>query len=197
MPVRRRGPRARLLLTLAALASLIVGYYLGQAWQRRPLDALSAIVYPTPRLVDYGELLTPAPLGADESWRLFVVADTTAPHCAELLRHHALVHNRLAAHAGIQKQLRLTLLAYDDPDDDQVARFAGALPWLDVIAATPQALGELSAQLGIQPLTDDWCSPLQSNAVLVSPAREAWALVPHEAPVIMARNITTIIEFVE
>ncbi|MCB1800389.1 MAG: hypothetical protein KDI82_01750 [Gammaproteobacteria bacterium] len=195
--VVRRGPRARLLLTLAALASLIVGYYLGQAWQRRPLDELSAIVYPTPRLIDYGELLATRTSGTDQPWRLFVVADTTAPKCAELLRHHALVHNRLATHAGIQKQLRLTLLAYDDPDDDQVAHFAGSLPWLDVLAAAPQELAELSAQLGIQPLTDDWCSPLQSNAVLVSPAREAWALVPHEAPVIMARNITTIIEFVE
>jgi hypothetical protein len=33
--------------------------------------------------------------------------------------------------------------------------------------------------------------------VLVSPRQEAWALIPHEAPAAMARNIRTIIEFVE
>lgn len=197
MPVRRRRPRTRLLLTLAALASLIAGYYLGQAWQRRPLDQLSAIVYPTPRSIDYGTLVPATAADADEPWRLFLVADTSAPACAALLRHYALVYNRLAEHAQLQQRLRLTLLAYDQPDDAQIANFIGTAPWVDVISAAQPALQELSAQLGIQPLTDDWCSPIQSNGMLLSPAREAWALLPHEAPVIMAGNIATIVEFVE
>ena len=56
---RRQHRRGRhLLLTVAALSSLIVGYYLGQHWQRRPLAEVSAIVYPAGRPIDY-----PADLG--------------------------------------------------------------------------------------------------------------------------------------
>jgi len=32
----RRSPKARLILILAALSSLVGGYYLGQYWQCRP-----------------------------------------------------------------------------------------------------------------------------------------------------------------
>jgi len=55
---RRRRPGIRLLLILAALASIIAGYYLGQYWQRRPLAELSARIYPAGRPVEF-------PAGAD------------------------------------------------------------------------------------------------------------------------------------
>ena len=81
---RRRRPVRRLIVTLAALASLIVGYYLGQAWQRQPLETLSAVVYPNGKPVDYPPQLD---LGPDDTappaWRLVAVVDTRVPACGE------------------------------------------------------------------------------------------------------------------
>lgn len=194
----RRGPGARLVLTLAALASLIVGYYLGQSWQRRPLDGLSAVVYPDGRKLDY-----PAGLGIADGdaeaglWRLFLVADTRRPACRELLRHHGFVINRLAPWPDVQARLRVTLLAYDRPDAAAITALRGGAEWLEVVSADSAALDRLAGQLGIQPAGPDWCSPTQANGILVSPQRRSWALIPHEDTAIMARNLQTIITFVE
>lgn len=198
MRADRRSPRTRLILTLAALASLIGGYYAGQYWQRRPLADLSAILYPAGRPVDY-----PAGLGIDTGsgangpWRLFVVADTRATQCRELVRHFASVINRLAAWPQIQARLRLTLLAYDRPDAQAVAAFSGGTAWLEVVSADPASLDLLSAQLGITPGGSGWCEGEQSNGILVSPNHAAWALIPHEQAAIMADNIRTLIAFLE
>ncbi len=196
--VSRRGPGRRLVLTLAALASLIVGYYLGQLWQRQPLDDLSAIVYPNGKALTYPADVGLPDQGADDDlWRLFVVADTGAAACGDLLRHYALVINRLAHRPKLQPRLRLTLLAYDQPDAAHSATFAGTADWIEVISAPPATLDTLSGQLGIAPITDGWCTAAQGNAILVAPDAVAWALIPYEQTAIMARDIATIIEFVE
>lgn len=194
MPSARR-PRTRLLLTLAALLSLIVGYYLGQYWQRRSLGELSAVVYAAGRTVD----LQAFEMLADRqpAWRLFVAVDTTEPACAELLRDYAFARNRLAPAPDIQRNLRLTLLAYDQPDDAQTAAYSDDADWVDVISAEPRRLDSLAAELGILPTAGHWCRPTQSNAILVSPQAEAWALIPREQPAQMAGNIRAVIEFVE
>jgi hypothetical protein len=189
-----RGPRTRLLLTLAALLSLIVGYYLGQFWQRRPLADLSAVVYPAGRpLADTGDLLRELP----EAWRLLGVVDTRVPACTERLREYRFMRNRLAGAPSVQSRLRLTLLAYDQPDAAQRRAFTADADWIDLVSADPAALDRLSGELGILPGIGDWCSPVQSNLVLVSPRQEAWALVPYEDPATIARNVRTVIEFVE
>jgi len=194
----RRSPGARLILTLAALASVIVGYYLGQHWQRRPLAELSAVVYPAGQPVEYpaGLLIdsnpdTPAP------WRLFLVADTRVAECVRLMRHYATVFNRLAAWPAIQDNLRLTVLAYDRPDTPAVVAFTGGFGWAEIVSADRQQLEPLSRQLGILPGPDGWCGETGTNAILVAPDRKRWALIPYEQAVMMARNISTIIAFVE
>lgn len=194
----RHTQRSRLLLTLAALLSLIFGYYLGQYWQRRPLTELSAVVYPAGRPVPYPETLNiPAENDEDGNWRLFTTANTALAPCRELLRHYAFVLNRLADRPKIQARLRLTVLAYDRPDATAAKAFTGGAEWVDVVGGTPQQLDALSAQLGILPAGGPWCSGVQANAVLVSPQHEAWALIPLEQAAMMARNIRTVIDFVE
>jgi hypothetical protein len=194
MPSTRR-PRTRLLLTLAALASLIVGYYLGQFWQRRSLSELSAVVYPAGRAIDLQAFAALA--DGQPAWRLFLTVDTTEPACAELLRDYNFARNRLAAAPHVQRHLRLTLLAYDRPDDTRIHAYSGAADWIDVISAEPRQLDPLAAELGILPNPGYWCQPTQSNAILVSPKAEAWAMIPREQPAQMAGNIRAVIEFVE
>ena len=194
----RRGPGRRLVLTLAALASVIVGYYLGQWWQRQPLSDLSAIVYPNGRPVTYpAEIRLPDPDEDSRLWRLFVVGDTRATACGELLRHYALVINRLAHRPKLQPRLRLTLLAYDQPDTTARAAFAGAADWVEVLSAPPPVMDALIGQLGIAPAADGWCTATQDSAILVAPDAVAWALIPYEQTAIMAHDIATIIDFVE
>lgn len=196
---RRRSPRSRLLLIVAALTSLVIGYYFGQYWQRRPLAGLSAVMYPAGQAVAYPDLPGLAPEEADATtpWRLFITADTGVPACREFLTHYAFVINRLAAAPSIQSRLRLTVLAYDQPDAAAIEAFAGGSGWAEVVSGAPAELDKLAGQLGILPAGDDWCGPLNDNAILVSPRRESWALIPREPAAIMARNIRTIIEFVE
>lgn len=194
----RRNPGRRLILTLAALASLIVGYYLGQHWQRRPLADLSAVVYPAGQSVDYpADLDLTGDPGDASHWRLIVAADTRVAACTRLLHDYALVFNRLAAWPRIQERLRLTLLAFDHPDADAISRFTAGATWAEVISADPEALKRLGEQLGISPDPNRWCSPATANAVLVAPDDRRWALIPHEQAAIMAHNIRTIIAFVE
>lgn len=195
----RRGPTARLALILAALASLLVGYYLGQAWQRRGLDDLTAVLYPVGRAIEYpaGFALPEADPGAPPAWRLVLVADTRDPACSALLRQFALVINRLATKPDLQGRLRVTVLAYDQPDADAVAAFAQGAPWLEVPAASDQALETLAGQLGLLPDRRNWCTGTQSNSVLVAPDHTAWALLPLRPAAVMAHDIARIVDFVE
>jgi len=198
MRPRRRSPRTRLILTLAALASLIGGYYAGQYWQRRPLADISAIVYSAGRSIDYpADLEIAAAPGSTAPWRLFLTADTRIAQCRSLLHHLASVVNRLAAWPDIQRRLRVTLLAYDHPDAEAIMQFGGGADWAEVISAEAAQLDLLAIQLGILPGAADWCGPRQANGILVAPDRRAWALIPYEQAAIMADNIRTIIAFVE
>jgi hypothetical protein len=193
----RRSPGRRLVLTLAALTSLIGGYYLGQAWQRQPLTGLAAVVYPNGR-----EIRMPRLPGAEtgvtgSAWRLFSVMDTSAAACGSLRRDYALMMNRLATRPDIQRRLRLTVLAYDHPDSASAEGFAAGHDWIEVISEPASDLDGVSAQLGLLPTGTAWCEPTQDNAVLVSPDAIAWALVPREPPATMAHTVTTLIDFVE
>ena len=195
--MHRRSPGRRLVLTLAALASLIGGYYLGQAWQRQPLAGLSAVVYQNGRDVRIPDLRGADIDGNDSAWRLFAVVDTSAAACDSLRRDYALMMNRLAARPDIQRRLKLTVLAYDHPDSASADGFAAGHDWIEVISAPTSELDGLAGQLGLLPTGTAWCEPTQDNAVLVSPDSVAWALVPREPPATMAHAITTLIDFVE
>jgi len=195
---KRRNPGKRLLLTLAALSSVIAGYYLGQYWQRQPLAELSAVVYPSGQPVEYPPGLDLAnEAGESRTWRLFIVADTGVAQCRELLRHFATVFNRLAAWPQIQENLRLAVLAYDRPDTSAATAFTGGVTWAEVVSADPEQLDRLSTQLGILPDGTGWCTATTSNGILVAPDRKRWALIPYEQAAMMARNLSTIIAFVE
>lgn len=193
----RRSPQARWLLTLAALGALIVGYYLGQSWQRQSLEGLSAIVYP-----DGKSVAVPDDLGLDtpneeSPWRLFVVVDTRDPACRSALTRFGLMMNRLAAWPTIQARVRLTVLAYDAPPDADALDFRRGASWIDVVGSESAVLDRLSADLGILPNGTDWCTPTELNGILVDPERRRWALIPYEAPKTMAHNVQAVIQFVE
>jgi hypothetical protein len=193
--VSRRAPGRRLALTIAALTSLILGYYLGQYWQRKPLADLSAVVYPAGRKIDYPEMLG---VGAsDDVWRLFLVADTRVGQCRQALRHFAMVVNRLAAWPKVQGRLHLAVLAYNRPDAGAAAEFTGGAAWVELISGDTDDLDRLSGQLGIAPGGLDWCESYQANTVLVAPDQTAWALIPYEQAGIMAHNIRSIVTFVD
>jgi hypothetical protein len=193
----RHSPRARLLLTLAALAALLVGYYLGQYWQRQPLESLSAVVYTDGKEVKFPPGLLPVPDSDNHPWRLFIVADTTRDACRSALARFALMMNRLAAWPKIQEQMRLTVLAYDSPADDAALTFRGGVDWTDVVAADASTLDRLAADLGILPDPLRWCDATLLNGVLVAPDHRRWALIPYEDPQTMAYNVQAVIQFVD
>jgi hypothetical protein len=181
----------------AALTSLIIGYYLGQYWQRQPLADLSAVVYPQGLPLDLPAAVSLPETGSPEgSWRVMVAVDSGAPRCRDLLRHFALVRNRLAGWPEIQQRLRLTLLDYAPPSVEQ-----SPIPldgdWIERLAPGPAVLDELTGSLGILPGRKDWCTPTQANGILVAPDLRRWALLPYEQPAIMAQNIATVVQFVE
>jgi len=193
----RHSPRARALLTLAALGALLVGYYLGQYWQRQPLSELTAIVYTDGAPVDIPDELVPADGRDAETWRLYLVADTTRERCRAALPRFGLMMNRLAAWPSIQPRVRLTVIAYDGPSSDAALKFKGGAPWVDVISADPVSLDALSGDLGILPDPLQWCEETQLNSVLVAPDGRRWALIPFEDPKTMAFNVQAVIQFVE
>jgi hypothetical protein len=196
-PRPRRPGWVRLLLISAALASLVGGYYLGQYWQRQPLDALSAVVYPDGQRVGF-----PAAAGIlagtsdDDPWRILIVTDLQTAACQELLRHFALVRNRLAGWPDIQRRIRLTLLDFGHVSPGVLEPLI-AEDWMERPTLDQVQLAELTASLGIQPAAGALCTATQANAVLVAPDLRRWALLPYEQPAIMAHNIATIVQFVE
>jgi hypothetical protein len=193
----RHSPRARALLTLAALGALLVGYYLGQYWQRQPLGDLSAVVYPDGKPIEFPDGLARPDDGDSEHWRLYLVADTTRDRCRTALPRFGLMMNRLAAWPTIQPRVRLTVIAYDAPSDDAALQFSGGAPWIDVISGASHQLDALSGNLGILPDPLQWCEGTQLNSVLVAPDGRRWALIPYEDPQTMAFNVQAVIQFVE
>jgi hypothetical protein len=196
-PRPRHGPRVRLTLTAAALAALIVGYYLGQHWQRQPLDGLSAIVYPDGQPIDWPEGLDPAADEASRIWRLFLVADRKAADCQAAMRRFGLMMNRLAAWPTIQSRVRLTVITTDPPGDPDSESLAAGAAWMDVVRTNPVDRERLVAGLGLRPDPARPCTPEQLNSILVAPDQRRWALIPFEEPSRMAFNVQAVIQFVE
>jgi len=193
----RHSPRARLLLTLAALGSLLVGYYLGQHWQRQPLEQLSAVVFEDGQPIELPSSLALTAAVEQPPWRLFVAVDSQVEACRSAIRRFGLMMNRLAAWPKIQPRLRVTLLAFDIPTSEQAAAFAGGASWIDTVAATKPELQGLASDLGIQPDNARWCTPTQLNSILVAPDSTRWALIPYEDPETMAYNVQAVIQFVD
>ncbi|MGB5736098.1 MAG: hypothetical protein WBM40_16800 [Thiohalocapsa sp.] len=193
----RHSPRARLLLTLAALGSLLVGYYLGQYWQRQPLDQLSAIVFEDGKPIELpGSLVLTTP-AEPPVWRLFVAVDSQVDACRSAMRQFAFMMNRLAAWPKIQARVRVTALAFDNPSVEQAEAFAGGTRWVEAVNIPKPQLERLVDELGIQPDTAQWCVPTQLNGILVAPDSKRWALIPYEDPETMAYNVQAVIQFVE
>ena len=190
---QRHSAGTRLVLITAALAAIVVGYYAGQTWQRRTLDGLSATVLPAGRAVDYPPEATPT---VDETrWTLFVAVDTRLPACDDLLRHYALVVNRLAPWPKLQARVRLAALA--DENNHGIDTFAAGVAWADVVSLDDASRTALAQQLGLVATERADCSPAAAYSILVAPDGAAWALIPYEQAAIMAHNISTIIRFVE
>lgn len=193
----RRPGWARLLLISAALASLIGGYYLGQHWQRQPLAELSAVVYPHGRPVDFPTTAGIIAEASDDApWRILVATNLEIDACRDLLRHFALVRNRLAGWPDIQHRLRLTLLDFAPAATRELEGLIAG-DWMERPPLARAELERLAATLGILPDAAGWCGPGQDNSILVAPDLHRWALLPLEQPAIMADNIATIVQFVD
>ena len=193
----RHSPRARLLLTLAALGALLVGYYLGQYWQRQPLSRLSAVVFEDGKPIELPSSLSLTTSAEAPVWRLFVAVNTQVDACRGAMRRLGLMMNRLAAWPKIQARVRVTALAFDNPTAEQVDAFAAGATWIDTVAIPKPELERLASDLGIQPDTSRWCAPTELNSILVAPNHTRWALIPYEYPETMAYNVQAVIQFVE
>ena len=198
--MRDRGrPRAkRLVVTLAALLSLIVGYYLGQQWQRQPLVDLSATVFANGIAIDYPDgLQRPDSFIDADAWRLFMAFDSRIPACKERLQQALLAMNRLASRPDLQGRTRLTLLLYNDAGSATRDGLRGSDERIEILAGNAAELDEITGRIGTLPLPSRWCAADAGGLALVSPDHEAWALLPWERPASMAHNIATIVEFLE
>ncbi len=185
------------MLTAAALAALIGGYYLGQFWQRQALDELSAVVFRDGQRIAYPDALALADDPDEAVWRLFLVADFDSETCRTALRRLGLMINRLAAWPSIQPRVRVSVLAYDQPSLTRAEQLRGGAPWLEIISASTTDLDQLSGPLGLLPDPLRWCAPSQLNGILIDPDRRRWALIPYEDPKTMAYNVQAVIQFVE
>jgi hypothetical protein len=184
-------------LTVAALGTLLAGYYLGQFWQRRALDDLTAVVFSDGQPIDYPVSVVLAPGSDDAPWRLFVVADTQMEACRVALPQFGLMMNRLAAWPSIQPRVKVSVLAYDQPSLTRAEDLRAGASWLEIVSAAPLDLDQLSGTLGILPDPTRWCVPEQLNGILIDPQHRRWALIPFEDPKTMAHNLQAVIQFVE
>lgn len=195
---RRRTGGKRLVITLAALLSLIIGYYLGQQWQRQPLTDLSATVYANGVAIDYPKgLERPAGFHDVDAWRLFMAFDARMPACSERLQQALLAVNRLAPQTTLQARTRLTLLLYNDSEGGVREGLRGERDRIEIITGSNTDLDTITGRVGTLPLRSRWCAADAGGLALISPQHEAWALIPWETPAAMAHNIATIVEFLE
>lgn len=185
---------ARFLLISGALGIVILGYYLGNLYKFGELDKLSAVVHKEPTQVTIDPALVSLDNQQQAGWRLYLVVDTTANACTQVLDHYTSVYNRLAGTPKIQAALRLVTLPYNTDNKEHVGKWLAHRSFVTAFLGTEESLEKLTADLGILPLGNRWCKDTQATAALVDKEGYTRALIPFEEPATMAMNLRTIIQ---
>jgi cytochrome oxidase Cu insertion factor (SCO1/SenC/PrrC family) len=155
-------------LRLAALSLaaglFVLGYFWGNRYkQPEPPEVQSAILLrPALHLPDFQALDyqgTELDLAALEGrWTLLLAGRLDDPGTARGLVHLTRVYNRLAAHPGIQRELRILLLS-PEPEMDTAERLQDTVfsynPEMNAAAGEPAALAGLFAALGVADSAND------------------------------------------
>lgn len=187
----RNGSMRRLVLIMAALATLLVGYYLGNQYQFGNLQSLQAIVLDQPVEVD--PLLLPQALReqreAQPGWLILLAGDLKTPACEQLLQHYVQVHNRLAGESQLQNGLQLALLQSSDAQPTPVWQH---VRWANAYALPKEQLLKLTGTLGISPIGTRWCQDVQANAALIGPDDLQRAILPQAKAAETAEAISTL-----
>lgn len=187
-----RSPAQRFAIISVALATVVLGYYLGNRYQLNELQNTAALMNEQPvevELVNLPSALREA-IVAEDQW-LIVLPGEPGLHCDALLEHFVDVVNRLAAWPKIQQRIRFVLLASSGA--------AGGIRWNHVPWAKVQMLDQetqlaLSTQLGIAPIGTRWCQDVQATAALIGPGNQVHALLPLDKPAKIAESVRLIVD---
>ena len=187
--LRGKGWR-RLRLTTAAVAALLLGYYLGHLYQVDRLEEAGL------RMLDAPRVLTnlPAPLrrALEGHWSLLLAGEPGGA-CDNLLRHYIQVYNRIADHPRLQRRLRLVLLSAWPPAEESPWRL---YDWAGVHvlpASQRQALLE-EAGLGDALRTRPCTSAAGTTALLLDPQARLLGTLPLDKPARMAESLRLVFD---
>jgi hypothetical protein len=187
-----RSPLQRFAIISVALATVLLGYYLGNRYQFGELQNSAALVYEQPIEFDIATL--PQPLRGQienpDHWIILLPGETGAA-CDRLLEHFVEVINRLAAWPAIQQRVHLVLL---ETDQKPASLAWQSVPWASVQSLSATQMLELTSQLGIAPTGTRWCQDVQATAALLGPANLTHALLPLDKPADIAESLRLVIE---
>ena len=166
------------------LATLLLGYYLGQLYQQHRLGGEGATLVDSP-----GEIATPARLPLSGHWNLLLAGEPDS-RCEQLLRTMVATVNRLAGSPQLQSRIRVRLIATRRPDADSLWN---SLPWAAVHYLGPSQRSGLLQVLGL-PIPDGiHCGP-ETPLALVGPDRKLYAHLQLNKPERMAEQLRDLTE---
>lgn len=179
--------RSRFRIVVAALATVLVGYYLGQVYQQHRLQQQGITLLDDPVPVSKEIRL---PLSGH--WTLMLPGEADAA-CEQLLRSMVQMVNRLAASPKLQAQIRLRLLATHAPGSKSLWHF---VPWASVLYLGRDERSRLLESLQLQPLKAGSCGP-SAQLALTGPDMRLYAHLRLDKPARMADSLRQLIETLE
>ena len=179
-----RSRFSRFRLIVAALATVIAGYYLGQLYQQHRWKQQGIRVLDNPVRLEQP--------GLSGHWTLLIPGEPD-PSCEQLLREFTQTVNRLAAWPKLQSRIRLHLLASRAPAGQSLWHF---VPWASVQWSEPPARRELLQQLGFAQTAPPWCGA-DAHLALTGPDQRLYALVTLDKPSRMAESLRQLIDTLE
>lgn len=166
---------------------MLVGYFLGQWYQQHRLTGQGVEVLDKPILIQTGMSL---PLAG--YWSLLVPGEADAA-CDQLLRDMMQTVNRLAAWPGLQRRLRVRLLATRKPSQDSLWHF---VPWASVIYLQAPTRIRVLAALQLQTPQASRCRS-GAQLALTGPDSHLYAHLALDKPARMAESLRQLIEMLE
>lgn len=180
--MRRRPSRFRLIV--AALATVLVGYYLGQLYQQSRFESRGIELIDQPQTVR-----TAARLPLDGYWTLVLPGEPGAG-CEQALQALVETYNRLADAPKLQKTLRIRLLSTRPAGEDSLWNY---FSWSSVLYLESGQHGEVMRALSLPPQTDLQCTRA-TRLALIGPNRRLYAHVHLDKPARMAESLRELTE---
>jgi hypothetical protein len=190
---RKRSPRTplqRVALILAALSTLLLGYYLGNLYRLDELKQHGAVPLDQALPLDTADLPDSLrqSLNDTQQWVIFLAGEP-GQACDRLFDQYVEVYNRLAAYPKIQSRLHLALLTTASDEHHPWPVY----DWAKVYRLTPAQRDKLTSAAGIAPIGNRWCQDVQATAALAGPGASVRALLPLDKPAEMAESLRLII----